>query len=60
MIYISENTDSVVMQPKRKHFIEDVRSLAGKHRAWAVRNLAGKHGAWAAESKRQRSTNYIL
>lgn len=36
VIYISENTDSVVMQPKRNHFIKDVRNLAGKDRAGAV------------------------
>lgn len=34
--YISENTDSVVMQPKRKHFMNDIRSLAGKYKAWTV------------------------
>ncbi|MEJ1287144.1 CCAAT/enhancer binding protein zeta [Cricetulus griseus] len=48
-----ENTDSVVMQPKRKHFIEDVRSLAGKHRAWAVRNLAVNSKEFLAKEESQ-------
>ena len=24
------------MQPKRKHFMKDIRSLAGKYKAWTV------------------------
>lgn len=33
-----ENTHSIVMQPKRKHFMRDIRSFAGKYGNWTVKS----------------------